>query len=68
MRQEMHKRNERSFITRMNVHFDRYTQHVLFLGRRYHFEMNGGVIRIFPLKYSIISPMSFLNSLADTLQ
>ncbi len=22
----MHQRNERSFITRMNVHFDRYTQ------------------------------------------
>ena len=24
-RQEMHQRNERSFISRMNVYFDRYT-------------------------------------------
>ena len=40
----------------------------LFPGGKSHFEMNGGVIRIFPLKYSIISPRSFLNSLADTLQ
>ena len=30
----MHQRNERSFIIRMNVHFDRYTQ----LNRRRHAE------------------------------
>ena len=32
----MHQRNERSFITRMNVHFDRYTQRY-YRRRKYSF-------------------------------
>ena len=43
------------------------TKLVLFLSKTRHFEIKGGVIGIIPLKYSIISPMSLLNSLADTL-